>query len=109
MDVLEGVGAIGLGDPLPELHDVLQAIGHPGVGRLSVAAGASRFLIVGLDRFRQVEVGDEAYVRLVDAHAEGDGRHDDDAVVAQEFRLRSGADRRIEPGVIGERLAAFRR
>ena len=36
--------------------------------------GAAQFLIIGLDRFRQAGMGDEADVGLVDAHAEGDRR-----------------------------------
>jgi hypothetical protein len=44
-------------------------------GRVAVAAGAAGLLIISLDRFRQPGMGDEAHVRLVDAHAEGDRRH----------------------------------
>jgi hypothetical protein len=62
----------------------LQAVAEPGVGRQAVAAGAAGLLVVGLDALRQVQVGDEAHVRLVDAHAEGDGGDDDDALAAQE-------------------------
>src|SRR5674476_1505125 len=55
------------------LHDVGQAIGHPGAGRLAVAARAAGLLIIGLDALGQIEMRDEAHVRLVDAHAERDG------------------------------------
>ena len=52
---------------------------------------------------------DEAHVRLVDAHAEGDGGHDDDAVLALEPRLHLAAHRRVEAGVVGERRHAMAR
>jgi hypothetical protein len=55
------------------LHHIAEAVGHPGHGRLPVAAGAAGLLVVGLDRLGQVEMRDEAHVGLVDAHAEGDG------------------------------------
>ena len=64
-----------------------QAVGHPGVGGQAVAAGAAGLLVVGLEALRQVEVGDEADVRLVDPHAEGDGRDHDHAVLAPEALL----------------------
>ena len=49
---------------------------------------------------------DEAHVRLVDAHAEGDGRADDAIVLAQEGVVVCGAHGMIEPGVIGQRAPA---
>ena len=103
---LERVGAGRLVDHAPLLHDVLQAIGHPCVGRLAVAAGAAGLLVVGLDALRQVEVGDEAHVRLVDAHAEGDRRDDDDAVLVDEAVLVARARRGVQAGMIGERRDA---
>jgi hypothetical protein len=84
---LEILVGLGLVDHPALQHHVLQAVGHPGVRGQAVAAGASRFLVIALERFRQVEVADEAHVRLVDAHAEGDGRHHHDVVFAQEARL----------------------
>ena len=56
------------------LNDVRQAVDHPGIRGQAVAAGAAGLLVVRLDALRHVEVRDEAHVRLVDAHAEGDGR-----------------------------------
>ena len=78
-------------DHLALLDDVLQAVGEPGGRRQPVAPGAAGLLVVALDRLRQVEVGDEAHVGLVDAHAERDGRDHDQAVLAQ------------EPGLVGAR------
>ena len=52
-----------------------QPVGQPGGGRQPVPAGAAGLLVVALDGLGQVEVGDEADVGLVDAHAERDGGH----------------------------------
>ena len=53
-------------------RDVVDAVERQRVGRQPVAAGAADLLVVALDRLRQVGMDDEAHVRLVDAHAEGD-------------------------------------
>src|SRR3546814_14794269 len=42
-------------------------------------------------------------VRLVDAHAEGDGRHHDDPVLLEEAVLMTGAAVLVEPGMVGQR------
>src|SRR5690606_39251603 len=60
-------------DPPPGAREILRAPEQPGLGRLPVAARAAGLLIISLDRFGQAGMGDEAHVRLVDAHAEGDG------------------------------------
>ncbi len=91
-------------DELALLHDVLEAVRHPGRGGAAVAARAAGLLVVPLDRLRQVEVGDEADVGLVDAHAEGDGGDDDQAVLAQEPGLVGGAGPRVEPRVVRDGL-----
>ena len=44
--------------------------------RLAVASRAARLLVVGLQRAGHGVVNHEAYIRLVDAHAEGTGRDD---------------------------------
>ena len=51
-------------------------------------------------------MGDETHVRLVDAHAEGDGRDDDNAVFAEESVLVAPAGTRVEPGVVRKRIHA---
>ena len=89
-------------------HDVGIAIKGQRVGRQAIAAGAADFLIIGFDALRQVGMADEAHVLLVDAHAEGDGRDDDDAVLAQELVLMRRSDLRREPGVVRQRGDAFR-
>ena len=55
-----------------------------------------------------VGMGDEAHVRLVDAHAEGDGGEGDHAVLAQETVLVGVAPALLEAGVIGERVETLR-
>ena len=54
------------------------------VARQAVAAGAADLLVVALDRPRHVAVDHVADVRLVDAHAEGDGGDHDVDLVARE-------------------------
>ena len=73
---------------------------------LAVAAGAAGFLVVALERFRQVVVHDPAHVGLVDAHAEGDGGDDHLRVVANERFLVVAARVRIETGVVRQRADA---
>ena len=87
---------------LAQLYHVLQAVDHPGVGGQAVPSGPPGFLVVGLHRLGHVQVGHEAHVRFVYAHAEGDGRHHDDAVLAQEAGLVRGAGGCIQAGVVGQ-------
>src|SRR5690606_20552606 len=44
---------------LPQLHDVLEAVQHPGIGRQTVPARTAGLLIIGFEALRQVEVDDE--------------------------------------------------
>src|SRR3546814_16322611 len=64
--------------------------------RVAVTSGAARFLIISLDRLGDASMGDEAYVRLVDAHAEGDGGDDHHILRTDEGGLvaRPNADRK---------------
>ena len=94
-----------LAQPLAEDDDFLHAVTHPGVGGQAVAPGAARFLVVRLDALRQRQVGDEAHIGLVYAHAEGDGGDDDDAVLAQEALLVPAAGFGGQAGVIRKRAA----
>ena len=108
LDALVGVVGIAGFEHLAQGNDILQAIDHPRVGRQAVAPGAAGFLVIGLDALRQVEMRDEAHVRFVDAHAEGDGGNDDDAFFVEETRLVGGAHVRSEAGVIRQRGQALR-
>ena len=78
---------------------------HAVAGK-AVASGAAGLLVVRLQALRQVEVGDEADVRLVDAHPEsnrGDHHH---ALAADEAVLVGLPLPRVHAGVIGQRLHA---
>jgi len=66
------LGRIAFVDHAATLDDIAHPVTHPGSGRIAIAAGAACSLIVGFDGAGHVEMGDEAHVGLVDAHAEGD-------------------------------------
>src|SRR5665213_859088 len=88
------------------LHHVAGAEEQDAFARQAVAARAAGFLIIALDVFRQIVVDDKTDVRLVDAHAEGDGRANHAHVVAQKKFLMLAALLRRQPGVIWFRLHA---
>ena len=105
LDPLALVGRAALGDLAAAQLDVAGAVKRERFGRQAVAAGAADLLIIGFDRGRHVGVKHEAHVGLVDAHAEGDRRADDDAVLLQEDVLVVRAHDVVEAGVIGQRPA----
>jgi hypothetical protein len=106
---------------LDRLIDIaaVDAAQHPGeigggierdaLGEGAVAPGAADLLPVGLDGVRRIGMDDIAHVRLVDAHAEGDGRHHHGGVGLEELLQAPGAQVFVEPGMIGERRHAGRR
>src|SRR5580700_5795733 len=71
----------------PQVHYIRDAVRHPGICRQPVAPGPAGLLVIGFEVLRRVEMGDEADIGLVDTHAEGDCRDDDDAFLAQEAVL----------------------
>ena len=73
------------------------------LGRLAVAAGAPRFLIVRLERARHGVMDDQPHVRLVDPHAERVRRDDRAHAAPHERVLHVAAMRVVEPGVIRRR------
>ena len=85
------LAGFGLRDPLALCDDVAEAIGHPGIGGLAVAARAARLLVVGLDGFRQAQMRDEAHIRFVDAHAEGDRCNHDQPILGEKALLNGAA------------------
>ncbi len=89
------------------LNEILQAVGHPGVGRLAVSTSSAGFLVVGLDRFRQRGMCHKAHVRLVDAHAKRNRRADDHAILAKKAGLCRAPCLRRQSCVIGNRRAPF--
>ncbi|CRP95037.1 hypothetical protein PAERUG_E5_London_17_VIM_2_12_12_01577 [Pseudomonas aeruginosa] len=107
LDALVPLVALGTLHHLPQQQDVLQTVGHPGVGRQAIAAGAAGFLVIGLEALGQVEVGDETHVGLVDAHAEGNGRHHDQAFLVEEALLVVGTQFVGQSGVIRQRGEAL--
>ena len=73
---------------------------------MPVASGAPDLLIIAFDAARQVGVADIADIRLVDPHAEGDCRDDDQAGLLQEFVLIGVTDMTVHAGMIRERPKA---
>ena len=103
---LLGVAGVGPDRPSGAARHILQTIDHPGVGRQTVASGAAGFLVIGLQTLGQIEVGDEAHIRLVDAHAEGDGGDHHHAVLFEETILVVRPHRLVETGVVGQGIEA---
>ena len=89
------------------LHHVVQAIGHPDFSRQAITASTPGLLVIGLDGTRQIHVCHEAHIRLVDAHAEGDGRHDDHAVLTLEGGLHVAAFGGLQAGMVGTGVKAL--
>ena len=100
------LGIAALLDQAAADGDVAVAEQQQRFGRQAVAPGAAGLLVVALDVLGQVVVHDEAHVRLVDAHAEGDGRHDDLQIVAQEHLLHLPALLIAQAGMVGPGLEA---
>ncbi|OPZ87627.1 MAG: hypothetical protein BWY76_00366 [bacterium ADurb.Bin429] len=90
-------------------RDIAEAVEHPGIGGQAVAPRAPRLLIIGFHALRDVQVGDEAHVRLVNAHAEGDGGDDNHPVLALKAVLVALAGGGVHAGVIGQCVPALRR
>jgi hypothetical protein len=90
-DVELAAGKVGVSLPVEE-----QAAGQP-----SVAPGPASLLVIRLGCRGQGPVHHQSDIGLVDAHAEGAGRHDDPDVVSQE-PLQDLFPREVgEPRVIG--------
>ena len=101
VDVADGLERrVGRADGLAEAADVGAVPEQDGEGVLSVTPGPPRLLEVGLERVGHVEVADEAHVGLVDAHAEGIGRHDDARLAALPRVLDAGARLARQAGVV---------
>ena len=71
--------------------------------QLAVAPGPAGLLIVGFQAAGHVVVHDEPHVGLVDAHAEGQRRHDNLGLAGHERVLRRGAILRRQAGVVDAR------
>ena len=75
-------------DLRPAQADVVGAVQRERFRRAAIAPGAADLLVIGLDAFGQVGMGNPADVGLVHAHAEGDGGDHDQPV----FALKAGFD-----------------
>ena len=95
-------------DPLPGARKVFRAPKQPGLGGVAIASGAPGFLVIGLDRFWDARVGDEADVGLVDAHPERNGRRNHHLLGLDKRRLVARPYLRLEAGMIGHGRAATR-
>ena len=82
------------------LDHVARAEKENAFARQPVAPGSPGFLVIALDVLRQIVMHDEADVRFVDPHPEGDRRAHHPHVVAQEHLLVLRALLRFQPGVI---------
>ena len=71
---------------------------------LAVAAGAADLLVIRLRTVRHVEMHDEAHVRPVDAHAEGDRRHHHHRLAGAETAQRRALFRRRQAGMENDRV-----
>jgi len=87
-------------DLLAAKADVVGAVKRQRVGRRAIAARAADFLVIAFDGFGQVGMGDPAHVGFVDAHAEGDCGHDNQAVFARETRLYLAAQIGVHAAVV---------
>jgi hypothetical protein len=70
------------------LAHILVPVEEDPLRRLSVAAGTTDLLVVGVERFGQVGMEDPAHVGLVDAHPERVRRDDDLRLAVDELPLR---------------------
>ena len=95
------VAAAELGGEAIARQHVGPRIEQHAVAGQPVAAGAADLLVVALDRARHVAVDHVADVRLVDAHAERDGRDHHLDLVARERVLDRVARARLHAGVVG--------
>ena len=106
----QGAGCVGqlaiLLEHRAPSHEVGRRIDQQTLGLEPVTAGASRLLLVMLERSRRSRVNDEPHVRAVDAHAERHGRDDDVRALAQERILMAGAVVIRKTGVIRQRCDA---
>ena len=112
--LFDGLGAEAREDAVQHLHVGVVALKEKVVGAAvrvgvhqdgaagrTVAAGASDFLVIGLQAAGQGGVNHGSHIGLVDPHAEGDGGdHYLDASL-QELLLDALAMYGIEPGVVG--------
>ena len=106
LHALDGRVHVAAVDAAHRPGEVGGGIERDALGGRAVAPGAADLLPVGLDGRRRVGVDDVAHVRLVDAHAEGDGRHHHGRVGLEELLQPVRAQVLVEAGVVGQRQHA---
>ena len=105
---LEVFAGLRLVQHLPQSNDILQAVDHPGVGRLAVTPGAARFLVIRFHALGQIQMCHESHIGFVDAHAERDGCNDDDTVLGEKPALMLMAGIGFQTCVIRQGVEALR-
>ena len=73
----------------------------------AVTSGATRFLLVVLERLRRAGVHDEPHVRSIDAHAERHGGDDNVDVFVEELVLMTMPHLVVETGMVRDGAHAF--
>ena len=89
---------------LVELLQVLMGIERDTHALATVTTGTSRFLIVALQRLRNIVVNHKTYIRLIDTHTKGDGSHYDIDTLHQEVILCLRPEPRFQSCMIGSCL-----
>ena len=85
-----------------QLLDVFITVVCEADAFLAIPPGPAGFLVISLYAFGNVVVDDKTDIRLVDAHAEGDGGHDDVHLFREELVLVLRPGLGIQAGVIGK-------
>ncbi len=92
VDTLKEIRAVFVGArPAAQVGKVAFAVEQHPLAWLAIAPGATHFLIVTGKTARGVEVHNEANVGLVNAHAKGDGGHDNARLVRHKAILNRSA------------------
>ena len=99
-----GCTAFGRGQAFVNLGaaqaDVVGAVQRQRLGRGAIAARATDFLIIGLDAFGQIGMGDPADVRFVDTHPERDGRNHNQPVLGGKAFFNAASVGGLHPAMI---------
>ena len=85
----------------PEPH-IVGTIEGQRLGRRAVATGPADFLVIGLDGFRQIGMGDPPDIRLVDTHAKGNGGHHHKTIICLKPAFDLAAVGRVHAAMIGQ-------
>ena len=83
---------IGLVEHLPQSHNVLQSVNHPGLGGLAVTPCPASLLVISFYMSGQVVVHHKAHIRFIDTHAKSYRGHHDIQLITQEIFLYILAD-----------------